>query len=159
MLTLAAYHGTKKGISGVYNRAVRVIGRGPYSHVELVWADLAAIQSGEPCLSGSASWMDGGVRTKRISYTSGNWHFFPLPWADPEAALDWFQMREGAGYDLVGNARFLLPFIRDSRSRWFCSEAAAAALELEEPWRYEPNHLVTVCRRITAIHPVKDHRP
>lgn len=149
MLTLAAFHGTKTGLPGLYSRGVRLIGRGPYSHVELVFADVAAIQSGEPCLSGSASYMDGGVRLKRIAYTSGNWHFFPLPWADPEAALTWFEAHDGAGYDLVGNLRFLLPVIQDGSGRWFCSEAGAAALGLEEPWRYEPNHLVTVCRHLT----------
>ena len=62
-MILAAYHGTRHGLSGIYNRAVRIVGRGPYSHVELVFAERDAVERGEPVESWSASWMDGGVRS------------------------------------------------------------------------------------------------
>ena len=40
-MILAAYHGTRPGLPGLYNRAVRIVGRGPYSHAELVFAERA----------------------------------------------------------------------------------------------------------------------
>ena len=46
-MILAAYHGIRSGIPGVFNRAVRVVGRGPYSHVELVFAERDAVERGE----------------------------------------------------------------------------------------------------------------
>ena len=143
---LAAYHDTRPGIPGLYNRAVRVVGRGPYSHVELVFAERDAVERGELVESWSASWMDGGVRCKPIAFNQSHWHFYELPWADAAQARAWFLAHEGEPYDLAGNIRFVLPFISDSRSGWFCSEAIAAALGWSEAWRYEPNHLVTICR-------------
>ena len=145
-MILAAYHGTRPGLPGLYNRAVRIVGRGPYSHVELVFADRAAVERGESVESWSASWMDGGVRCKSISFDPSRWHFVALPWADVARAREWFRTHDDDPYDLAGNIRFVLPVIPDSRRGWFCSEAIAAALGWSEAWRYEPNHLVTICR-------------
>ena len=145
-MILAAYHGTRPGLPGLYNRVVRIVGRGPYSHVELVFADRAAVERGETVESWSASWMDGGVRCKPIAFDPSRWHFVALPWADAAKARAWFLAHDGSPYDLAGNVRFVLPFLPDSARGWFCSEAIAAALGLREAWRYEPNHLVTICR-------------
>ena len=54
----AFYKATRPGWQGIYSRAVRWIDRGPYSHAELVFSD---------GLSASASYIDGGVRLKRMS--------------------------------------------------------------------------------------------
>lgn len=145
-MILAAYHGTRPGLPGLYNRAVRIVGRGPYSHAELVFAGRDAVERGEPVESWSASWMDGGVRCKRIAFDPSRWHFVALPRADAAQAREWFLTHDGEPYDLAGNVRFVFPLIPDSRRGWFCSEAIAAALGWAEPWRYEPNHLVTICR-------------
>ena len=52
----------------------------------------------------------------------------------------------GSPYDLLGNLRFVLPWLADSDKGWFCSEAMAAALKLKEPWRFGPNGLAAVLR-------------
>jgi hypothetical protein len=106
-------------VQGIYSRLVRLIDRGPYSHCELVFAD---------GMSGSASYIDGGVRLKRIDYDSDHWDVVDLP-ANAQAedyARSWFEFNQGAPYDLMGNVRFVLPWLSDSERGWFCSEAIAA---------------------------------
>ncbi|MGL4275328.1 MAG: hypothetical protein ACRCTO_23845 [Pseudomonas paracarnis] len=135
----AFYRGTRPGLQGIYSRAVRVIDRGPYSHCELVFSD---------GMSGSASYIDGGVRLKAIDYNPAHWDFVALPDAAEPYARDWFERNAGAPYDLMGNVRFVLPIVPASASGWFCSEAMAAALKLKEPWRFGPNGLAALLPRL-----------
>lgn len=131
----AFYKSTRPGLQGIYSRVVRWIDRGPYSHCELVFSD---------DLSASASYTDGGVRFKRIDYDPAHWDFLDLPDELEGYARDWFEFNVGAPYDLMGNVRFVLPWLADSDKGWFCSEAVAAALRLKEPWRFGPNGLAAV---------------
>lgn len=126
----AFYKATRPGWQGIYSRAVRVIDRGPYSHCELVFSD---------GMSGSASYIDGGVRLKRIDYSPAHWDFVELPSEQEQQARDWFERNAGAPYDLMGNVRFVLPWLADSERGWFCSEAMGAALGWKESWRVGPN--------------------
>ncbi len=130
----AFYKGTRPGIDGLYNRLGRFLDRGPYSHCELQMSD---------GVSWSSSFMDGGVRGKRIGYSSvGCWDFIEIPSIFTEArARRWFDANAGKGYDVWGNVRFFCGLARDSTDRWFCSEACAAALGFREPFRYGPNGL------------------
>lgn len=136
----AFYKGTRPGWQGIYSRLVRWWGRGPYSHVELVFAgDIAA----------SASFIDGGVRLKQIQFDPDHWDFIDLPDALEDDARRWFVDRIGEKYDIAGNIRFIFPPMRDGRRKWFCSEAIAAALKIPDPWRYEPNVLASTLRIYT----------
>lgn len=137
----AFYKATRPGLQGIYSRAVRWIDRGPYSHCELIFSD---------GLSGSASYIDGGVRLKRIDYDPAHWDFIELPAHQEPYARDWFERNAGAPYDLLGNVRFVLPWLPDSERGWFCSEAEAAALRLREPWRLGPNGLAAL---LLSIYP------
>ena len=145
----AFYKGTRPGLQGIYSRAVRVIDRGPYSHCELVFSD---------GLSASASWVDGGVRFKQIDYNPAHWDFVALPEAAEPYARDWFEFNMGLPYDLMGNVRFVLPWLADSERGWFCSEAMAAALGWAEPWRFGPNGLAALLPRFFAEVAVWKHR-
>lgn len=138
-LRAAFYKATRRGLQGIYSRAVRAIDRGPYSHCELVFSD---------GLSASASYIDGGVRFKDIDYNPAHWDFMALPDELEDYARDWFEFNMGLPYDLAGNVRFVLPWVRDSEKGWFCSEAMAAALRLKEPWRFGPNGLAALLRSI-----------
>ena len=131
------YKATRPGVQGIYSRAVRWIDRGPYSHCELVFSD---------GLSGSASYIDGGVRLKLIDYNPAHWDFVAVPDGLEPAARAWFEQHQGASYDLIGNLSFLCPLVPDSRRKWFCSEAIAAALGIPEPHRLGPNGLAAVLR-------------
>lgn len=131
-MRLALYKSTRPGLQGIYSRLARWIDGGPYSHCELVFSD---------GLSASASFIDGGVRFKAIDYDPAHWDFIELPFYLEPDARQWFAANEWAGYDLIGNLKFVMPLIPHSKSRWFCSEAIAEALGMADSWRYGPNGL------------------
>lgn len=131
----AFYKSTRPGWAGWYNRLVRWWERGKYSHVELIFSD---------GLAASSSYMDGGVRFKRIDFHPEHWDFIELPAYLEPLARNWFEANAGKRYDLLGNVRFLADFMQDDRSKWFCSEALAESIGMPESWRYGPNGLAAV---------------
>lgn len=140
---IAFYKGTHPGIPGIYNRAVRLRGRGPYSHVEIQFSD---------GLSASSSFMDKGVRFKQIEYSQDHWDFIDLPPEWEAYARLWFKTNEGKSYDLMGNVFLAVGFFGDSYTKFFCSEAAGAALKLDQAFRFEPNSLYPVIKRLVIEH-------
>lgn len=130
----AFYRGTRPGIAGIYNRLVRWWTRSEFSHVELV------LSTGR---AWSASFADGGVRSKLIDVDTENWVLIDLPPELEQGAEAWFKAHLGARYDLLGNLQFVLSPIPHSQRRWFCSEAVAAALGIPDPWRYSPGTLAS----------------
>lgn len=129
-MKIAFYKGTRPGISGLYNRFVRFIDAGPYSHCELVFSD---------GVSASSSFIDAGVRFKRIEYSEANWDFVEIPDYLENQARKWFEDHEGSKYDLLGNLRFVLFFIPQSKNKYFCNEALSESLGFKESWRLGPN--------------------
>lgn len=85
-----------------------------YSHCEIVIDDL--------CYSSSAR--DGGVRSKHIPnlHDSKKWDVFYLPSVDAEKALDVFYSHVGKGYDYLGVARHVIPFLPNMADALYCSE-------------------------------------
>jgi hypothetical protein len=81
------------------------------------------------------------VRFKWFEFDPVLWDFVDLPDALTLPALAWFDAHEGQGYDLLGNVHFVLAPIGDDKSRWFCSEAVAAALGMPDPARFDPGTL------------------
>ena len=142
-LSLALYKGTRDGLPGLYNRLGRFIDRGPYSHTELVFSNE---------LSGSSSYLDGGVRIKQINYSNvGNWDFLPIP--DPTGVLEstawtWYIANKGSKYDILGNLRFATNLARDSHNKWFCSESNLAALGFPESFRYGPSGAASLLEHV-----------
>ena len=137
---IAFYKGTRPGVAGWYNRLGRWLDHGPYSHCELIFSD---------GMSGSASYMDHGVRIKYIGYTSVDcWDFVEIPAQYELAARVWFIEHHGEAYDLMGNINAALGFVPHSGDKWFCSEAIAEALGLNESWRYKPNGLKAVLKEL-----------
>lgn len=105
-----------------------------YSHAELVIDGR--------CYSSSIR--DGGVRSKGIDLQSGHWDVVDIGGTalDEARALAWFAEHDGESYDWRGALRFLLPFIPQSRGRWYCFESIAAALGLQRPHRWSLRRLV-----------------
>lgn len=136
-MKIALYKGTRPGLPGMYNRLVRFWERGKYSHCEIVFSD---------GWSASSSFMDGGVRFKRIEFDPSRWDFIDLPDSLETAARKWFVEHEGKAYDYWGNIRFMFGWLPDSKDKYFCSEAVVAALGLNDPWRYGPNALWAVLK-------------
>jgi hypothetical protein len=136
---IAFYKATHSGLPGIYNRLVRWWTRGIYSHCEIVFGN---------GLCASASYMDGGVRFKQIDLAIAKWDFIRVPdWMKP-AAHEWFARHVGEKYDLMGNLHFVVAAVPDDKDKWCCSEAVAAALGIEEPWRFDPNSLAALLHSI-----------
>lgn len=135
----AFYKGTRPGLPGVYNRLVRWWTKGKYSHCEIVFG-------GNVC--GSSSFMDGGVRLKQIEMDPAHWDFIDLPDKIEMQAMRWFCAHAGEKYDILGNLHFVIGGIGDDRNKWFCSEAIAAALNLTDPWRYDPAILFSTLQQL-----------
>lgn len=130
-MKLALYKSTRPGLPGLYNRLVRWWTDSEYSHCELVFSD---------GMCGSSSWLDGGVRLKRIDLDPDHWDVIDCP-GNEDAAYFWFLQHQGEPYDLRGMFRFVWGGLRDSRGKTFCSEAVAAALQIKDAWRFLPCHL------------------
>ena len=146
-MILAAYKGTRPGISGWYNRLGRYIERGPHSHTELILEQYGGV-------SWSSSYMDGGVRPKMIGYSTVDaWDFFKLPATFSEQrAMDYNQARQGWKYDIRGNFRFGIAVIvpSDSKDKEFCSENNAGALGLPDGYKIGPCLLVNLVKYLGA---------
>lgn len=127
----AFYKGVRPGPAGLYNRLGRFLDRGPYSHCEMIFSK---------GISGSASYVDNGVRFKAIGYSSvGAWDFLPLPSELEGNAFAWMLQHEGLKYDILGNLRFATNFARDSSNKWFCSESIMAMSGFPEAYRFGPS--------------------
>lgn len=127
-MKVAFYTATRPGWQGLYSRLVRWIDKGRFSHCEVIFSD---------GMCASASYLDGGVRFKRIEFDESHWEIIEVD-ADESRARDWFISHEGDAYDLIGTARFLFGLIPQNPNRWFCSESVAAALGKADAWRFGP---------------------
>lgn len=133
-MRVAFYKGKKR----VFNRLVSWWTRGPYSHTELVFSD---------GLSVSSSFMDGGVRYKRIQFNDINWDFVELGNRFDESQIrlrvDGFL---GVKYDWLGLIGFVVRRIADDRGKMFCSEFVMTLLGYPEAWRFDPNTAFNVLK-------------
>lgn len=145
---VAFYRGRKNGkgimpsVFRFLDSATRLLTKGPYSHCEIV----EELPDGTyKCFS--SSYRDGGVRSKILSLSDNSWDFVDAPFISPES-LRLVEFREkGRKYDLLGAAG--LVFLTSQRSdKWFCSEIVAEVIGLKESWRYTPNTLYSVCKRL-----------
>lgn len=141
MFSAAFYRSTRPGFAGLYNRLVRWWSGSQYSHCELVFSD---------GYSASASFMDGGVRIKKIDYNPAHWDFVELPDELEQAARAWFRRNDRKPYDILGNVGFVWRPIRGADGAFFCSEACAAALGIPDPFRYDPGTLHGILFYMTA---------
>jgi hypothetical protein len=142
LVYLASYKGTRPGLHGLFNRAIRYRSRSIYSHSEVCIGD--PLKGAVLCVS--ASGVDGGVRGKVMQLSPDKWDVVALPWVHEQCVMDVLRDEDGCGYDYCGVARFAAPWLPDlllmpSDSAWFCSELAAHIMGLSEPWRYAPAEL------------------
>lgn len=138
-IKIAMYKGTRTGLPGLYNRAVRVWTLGPYSHCEMIAGD----HGDGTTICWGASWPDGGVRQKTMWLDPAKWDLMDVA-GDLVGAVYWFEKHNGEGYDIRGNFGLVLRPLGHSQSKWFCSEAILAAMGFVEPWRYCPNAMSAI---------------
>lgn len=135
-MKLASYKGTRPGIAALFSIGVRWWLSGQYSHTEIVFSD---------GMCGSSSWVDGGVRLKRIDITPEKWDTITLN-GDEAKARAWYESHAGQKFDLIGLLGFVVRRGTQSRGKWFCSESCAAALGFTDPHRFDPCSLPVVLR-------------
>lgn len=121
----------------LFNRLVSWYLRGPYSHCELI---LSSYGASSTCAS--ASYMDKGVRVKVMHLDPDHWDIVSV---DTDAIPDaWLRAHKGAKYDVLGLLGFVWRRQTGVQRKWFCSEAVAAMLGLQDPWRFDPMALWAV---------------
>lgn len=131
-----------KGRTRFFNRLVCWWLRGPYSHCELVLhTDATGISE-----CASASYMDGGVRTKRMALNPAHWDFIDVL-ASEAQARSWLAYYEEDRYDILGLLGFVWRRQPGEQDKWFCSEAVAAMLGYHDAWRFDPMTLFVTLKR------------
>lgn len=125
-VTFALYSGRRRWVSRFLNWWMGC----RYSHVEAV---LGA--NGTKFVCASSSFLDGGVRQKTIDLSTRNWTLYEI-----EAKQHphwWFTQHRGEGYDFIGLLGFVIRPIKGYLRAWWCSEACAASIGIEDSWRYD----------------------
>lgn len=130
-----------KGRSRLFNRLTQWWLAGEYSHVEAV---LGTDENGL-YVCASSSMMDGGVRVKHMRLDPEHWDILEIS-TDPKLAWQWLEEHEGEGYDYLGLVGFISRAVDHDQKRWFCSEAIASMLGIEESWRFDPCVLYQTCK-------------
>jgi hypothetical protein len=148
---MSAFIALYKGPGHWTNALIRRWQRSPYSHCEVVLRRLQSVDRIEAphqfdCWSASA--MDGGVRLKTMPLDPAHWELYELKHFSGLTADAWFRANTGKGYDLLGLLGFVWRPWRGDRGRYWCSEACAAALGIDEPFRFDVATFATLVRRL-----------
>lgn len=114
-------------------------GFGGFYHTELVMFDGAML----------TAMPDGGVKWRRRpeGYSAKSWSMIDLRNWDEDAIRDWADGEIGCGYDWWGDLRFVIPWAKPHKERWFCSELCATAIQqlgvatTLTPFKMSPNRL------------------
>jgi hypothetical protein len=137
-----------RGKGRLADRVVRIVTRSPFSHCELIRAEVRP-ERGDTVTCISSSGRDGGVRIKDIALEDGKWDIYEVPWAR-ETAWARAEAELGRPYELWSMLFCqLLNLRRHSREKWFCSELVAHALGLSMPHALSPGDL------LRAIHDIR----
>lgn len=146
-MKIAFYKGTRPGLQALFSIGVRFWCRGPYSHCEVILTQRADGMA----LCGTSSFLDGGVRTKLITLDPNHWDILDVPCVKYSVVTQWFEANKGKPYDIMGLVRFLIGPLPADRGKYFCSEAIATAIGVNEGWRFDPNTLYQLCKRLADI--------
>jgi hypothetical protein len=139
---LASFKGTHKGALGLFNKGVRFVNKGPYSHNEIA---ISEDPFTKPSFCVSSTGVGKGVHGKTLQLTAEDWDVIEIDWVTPEEVQVWLTNHLGCKYDWFGAFRFLVPLLSPHHpSAWFCTEVCGSILRIAEPWRFGPNDLPIV---------------
>ena len=114
---------------------VSIVTMGPYCHVGIVYDNMTI-----------SSEKKNGV-VKHIFEDSAICDFIEIETSKEKEIIEFLENEIGCKYDLFGTLRFVLPFIKQSSDKWFCSELVVTALAKDsrfkgwEAQRFSPNSL------------------
>jgi hypothetical protein len=131
----------RKGSDSKFGALIRLRTASKYSHCEVVIT--GGIGEKSKCIGASAPL--NAVRVEVINLKPENWDFVPVH-IKGERLAKLTKSEVGKPYDYFGALAWGTPFADDveSKGKWFCSELAAYALGIPEPWRYSPGSLHSV---------------
>ena len=116
--------------------------KGPYYHAEIEFSDGMRVES-------SAESNGVSIYTpKEDNYITVKFNILN---ANEDKVRKWCEEQMGCKYDWFGVVRFVVPFVKQSSTRWFCSELIVAALQQigffanVKPHKLSPNDMFKVC--------------
>ena len=130
-----------KGRTRLFNRLVSWWLNGPYSHAELILS-----VDGDVCECASSSFLDGGVRTKRMRLDPEHWDVVNVS-GDVAKARAWLLDHEDDRYDTFGLLGLVWRRGKGSDTKVWCTESVAAMLGYNEAWRFDPMTLYVCLTR------------
>lgn len=174
-MKVISFIGPATGFFGIADTLIRKRLNGIYSHCEVVYEpgdgvdDLMPDGTTEPingmywaASSNSFEKMPewsklragkmGGMRFKRINPFNGNWDVVCLPKSiDARKGAIWAKDNEGRAYNWNLMIGYIAWFIPDNKNRLLCSQAVAAQLGVQEPWRFDPCNVRALAIRIATL--------
>lgn len=134
-----------KGKGTWMNAIIRWWTRGPYSHTEVILSEVAGTYL---CYSSHSP--DGGIRGKWRRLHLDDWDIVEVD-ADPGVVEKWYLDRKGCKYDWWGLIGFAFRPDDYDRNKYFCSEANAASLGINQAWRLSPNGLKPIIDKLSKM--------
>lgn len=116
--------------------------KGPYKHVSHVEAIHAEHDNGEVTIA-SASYRDGGVRSKRCKLNPAHWVIVDVPMLDVGQSIAYFKKNDGKPYDKKGAWATLLPG-NNPDDKEFCSESFLASVGVPAAGTFGPHHVAAI---------------
>lgn len=117
--------------------------RSDVSHCEVIVRSVGDVHE---CLS--ASWVDRGVRIKRMPLPADKWRVYEIVPGNSVTPAQWWVQHAGARYDWLALFGLVLrPTTKGREHRWYCEEVAADLAGFDEPWRYDVAGFEMYCRR------------
>ena len=124
----------------LYNRMTKFFTKGKYSHVELVIKE----DTEEYFTCYSSSYMDKGVRVKKMLLPTDKWDLVEIHNIDKAKIEKFYQQTKDKDYDLIG-AIGVVAGLREHPNKYFCSEWCFDCLfNSDQGWRFSPNHLYSI---------------
>lgn len=94
----------------------------------------------------SSSFLDGGVRLKRMPLPAEKWRVYEVD-VQEVRAWAWYFEHRGEGYDTFGLLGFVWRPFRGWKDKWFCSEVVAEMMLISKAWAFDLVLLESVCAR------------
>ena len=129
-----------------FDRLVCFVTGSRYSHVEYVYDYNPATRIGK-CWASSPR--DGGVRRALIALKPEHWDVYkwtgPLPDSLGDGSVEdifaWFTPKEGMKYDWIGAVATIVRLLKQSETKYFCSEILAEMFGFLKPYLFTPRKL------------------
>lgn len=126
----------------LFSRLVVALRGGDSAHCEAISRTVGDVHE---CVS--ASFLDGGVRLKRMPLPAEKWRIYAVP-IPAERVLAWHAQHDGCRYDWPGILGVVIKWIKHVRRWWFCSEVLADMAGLHRPESYDLVKLEQWCGQV-----------